>query len=176
VIVHKAVDQGLRWYFAIAMSVIMMCLGLMGFLHWSLDKPGTGIIPRWCRLSLRIVLGILFAASPLFHNNSSVLELEIYCGGLGGVVLLETIGKIGTIGNMAESPSDPITPRDCPHPCHESIMTSGDVEYRSGEKSFRGDDLTACETGRDGIGSVGMMRTLVVRRGQRGSQLIQLPG
>jgi hypothetical protein len=169
---HNAVDQGLRWYFAIGMSVIIICLGIMGFLHRSLDKPGTGLIPRWLRLGCRIILGILFAVSPLFGNHSSVLELGIYCGGLGGLVLAETVGKIGTVGNTVESKSDLVTPPN--ESFHASCFRhdatgSISVEYSSGQKRFRRDDLTACEKGKEDIGSVGMMKTVVIRRGQRRS-------
>jgi len=171
-IIYHVVDQGLRWYFAIGMSVIMICLGIMGFLHRSLDKPKTGIIPRWIRLSLRIVVGILFAVSPLFDNDSSVLELGTYCGGLGGLVLAETFGKIGTVGNMVEPKPDHITPRN--ESLHSSYFrpdstSSIGIEYTSGQKSFRHDDLTACERGKEDIGSVGMVKTVLIRRGQRKS-------
>ncbi|KAG8806509.1 hypothetical protein FRC17_004953, partial [Serendipita sp. 399] len=101
-ILKSKVDQGLRWYFAGGMTAIMVCLGIMGFLHKSLDKPGSGLIPRWIRLSLRIVLGGFFVTFPLYSNESSVMELGVYAAGLGALVCVETVGKIGTVGNLVE--------------------------------------------------------------------------
>ncbi|PVF91698.1 hypothetical protein CPB86DRAFT_718994 [Serendipita vermifera] len=177
-ILYNSVDQALRWYFAIGMSVLLFCLGLMGFLHRSLDKPGSSIIPRWVRLGLRMVLSVFFAAFPLFSNDSSVLELGVYAAGLAALVLVETVGKIGSVGHTAPpkeldlSPSPygaetlaspaPMTPQPGAH--------SSSVEYLSGHKRFKRDDLTAYEKGEEDVGGetgIGLMRAVSVRRGQR---------
>ncbi|KIM26590.1 hypothetical protein M408DRAFT_16895 [Serendipita vermifera MAFF 305830] len=166
----NTIDQGLRWYFAVGMSIAMICLGIMGFLHNSLDRPGTGIIPRWVRLGLRIVLGVLFALFPLFNNDSSVLELGVYCAGLGALVIVETVGKIGTTGNVVEhhlpASKDAV---NSPY-FRGGAETLAEVEYSSGHKTFRRDELTAYEKGEEDVGgdeSVGLMKTVVIRRGQR---------
>jgi hypothetical protein len=177
-IIYNSVDQALRWYFAVGMSVLLFCLGIMGFLHRSLDKPGSSIIPRWVRLGLRMVLSVFFAAFPLFHNDSSILELGVYAGGLAALVLVETVGKIGTVGNTAPPKKLDLSPAPfeigglaspAPMTPHESAHSSS-VEYLSGHKRFKRDDLTAYEKGEEDVGGetgIGLMRAVSVRRGQR---------
>ena len=175
-ILSGTIDQGLRWFFGGGMCVMMICLGIMGFLHRSLDKPGTGLLPRWVRLGLRILLGIFFVLFPLFENDSSVLELGVYCAGMGALVLVETVGKIGTLGNVIEPKTDLLAPKEEPN----SPYLKGDeghstgVEYRSGRKIFSRDELTAFEKGEEDVGgddSIGTMKMVVIRRGQRESSI-----
>lgn len=187
-IIEEHISQGLRYYFGIGMAIILLSLGAMGFLHRSLDKPfgrqGGGLIPRWIRLSLRLGLGAVFAVLPaVIHNESSVFELGIACVALAGLVIVETVGKIGLEGNVAPEldlsggpavlDASEIRQPTQPDPRDEEDEPEGHstgVEYISGHKRFRRDDLTAYEKGEEDVGgenSVGLMKAVAIRRGQR---------
>lgn len=176
-IVHNRIDQGLRWYFAIGMSVVMFCLGLMGALHRSLDRPGSSLLPRWARLGFRMFLGCAFPFFPLYPNQSSILELGFYCAGMGILVLIETVGKIGTEGNSVPPEVDqdlgimrPNTHGGQSHSTEGRSAEGSEVEYVSGSKRFRREELTAYEKGEEDVGGqtgVGIMKAFSIRRGQR---------
>lgn len=130
-------------------------------------------------------MAAFFCAFPLAKNNdSSVLELGVYCAGLAALVLVETIGKIGTVGNVAPAlpvpgvESYPMASHNTQHP-HARTIDSHDshVEHASGveywfdgHKRYRRDDLTAYEKGEEDIGAdehLGVMKAVHIRRGQR---------
>ncbi len=134
----------------------------------------------------------MFAAFPaVVDNESSVFELGVACAGLAGLVLVETVGKIGLEGNVApeldlaggpavldapdmrqvsHSPSQS-SPGLIGHDQEDEPQGhSTGVEYISGHKRFRRDDLTAYEKGEEDVGgenSVGLMKAVAIRRGQR---------
>ena len=161
-----------------------------------LDRPGSGLVPRWVRLSFRILVGVSFACFPLYDNTSSVFELSLYTSTLCLLCLAETLGKIGTVGNDTSVPqkhdrygypdiSRPILPEDAEaiaaNRQHvQGVLHDGelkgldDVTYRVGHKLFGREDLTAHEKGEEDVGGnsqVGVMRAITVRRGQRKSAL-----
>lgn len=153
-------------------------------------------MPRWVRLSFRLLVGVSFACFPLYDNTSSVFELLLYTSTLCLLCLAETLGKIGTVGNDRPVPQKydeygypeiirPILPEDAEAIAAnrqdvQGVLHNGepkgtdDVIYRSGHKEFRRGELTAYEKGEGDVGGdshVGVMRAITVRRGQRKSAI-----
>ncbi|KAG9054522.1 hypothetical protein FS842_004917 [Serendipita sp. 407] len=125
------------------------------------------------------------------------MELGVYAAGLGALVLVETIGKIGTVGNLVETSiemkGDPgagvgagpsvgfgpafiaqtetLLPGGSGHGGHrDETGKSTALEYVVGSKRFKRDELTAYEKGEEDVGgenSVGLMKAVSIRRGQR---------
>lgn len=71
----------------------------MTFLGFLLDQSGSSLVPRWVRLSFRVLVAIFFAVFPLWYNTDSFTDLGIHTAVLAGLVIAETIGKYGTKGN-----------------------------------------------------------------------------
>ncbi len=161
-----------------------------------LDRPGSGLVPRWVRLSFRTLVGVSFACFPLYDNTSSVFELSLYTSTLCLLCLAETLGKVGTVGNNTSVPRQhegygypditrPILPEDAEAIAanrqhvqgvlhNVEIKRLNDVTYRVGHKEFGREELTAYEKGEEDVGGndhVGVMRAINVRRGQRKSAL-----
>ena len=116
----------------------------------------------------------------------------LYTSTLSLLCLVETLGKIGTVGNDTPIPQKDrvrgypgvnrsILPEDAEAIAAnrkgvQAVLHQGeqketeDVIYRVGNKVFRREELTAYEKGNEDIGGnshVGVMRAITVRRGQR---------
>jgi hypothetical protein len=117
---HVAVPmQSVRWYFSGGLSVAILCLALLGWMHKNLDAPGSSYISSDIRLSARVVYvshirriarshldilnrcSIIFALLPLSsalkHPSSN---LAVHVGILAALVIIDVFGKIGTMPNM----------------------------------------------------------------------------
>jgi hypothetical protein len=124
-----------------------------------------------------MALGCSFPFFPLYPNESSLLELGFYSAGTAVLVLVELIGKIGTVGNLVDL--DRVAEASMSHSGIESfppygeeghLSTNPQLEYISGGKRFKREELTAYEKGEEDVGggnSVGIMKAFTIRRGQR---------
>jgi len=67
----------------------------------TLDRRGSALIPRSVRLIVRVLAAILFALLPLSdeHIVTSAGLLAIVASVLTFVVILETVGKLGAVGD-----------------------------------------------------------------------------
>lgn len=123
------------------------------------------------------MLGCAYPFFPLYHNDSSVLELGFYTAFMALLVFIETIGKLGTVGNTIEASREQSS-RDSGKSLEDShayersrhSQPEAAMEYFSREKRYRREELTAYEQGEEDVGgqnSVGLMKAFSIRRGQR---------
>lgn len=168
------------------MGLSVITLGLMGFLHHSLgtpphstthtfprlkssypvlDKPGSGLLPRWVRLAFRIIVGIFFMAFPAYPIESSFEQLGIYTGTMFGLVIAETIGKHGTRGNEVDRVEE-----EGEDDGEGGLVRKSSAHFKKGNKHWRRSHLTAYEKGEEDVGGqsrLGKVKAVAVRRGQR---------
>lgn len=79
------------------MSTILTTFFLLGILHKPLDLAHSALIPRWIRLSFRLVFALLLALLPLIDNISSAATLGATALALLILLLLETVGQLGSV-------------------------------------------------------------------------------
>ena len=89
-------DPSTLWFFHGSVASVLFSIAVIGLLHRSTDQPGTGIVPRPVRLLVRFAAVALIAVAPLFSPTDSIYFMAIVASILVAVVILETIGKIGT--------------------------------------------------------------------------------
>ena len=76
----------------------LFCVALLGTLHKSLDKAGSGLLPRSFRLALRFIVAAAIACSPLVPGiKTSSLQLIVVGGLLTILLIVETLSKLGTV-------------------------------------------------------------------------------
>ena len=78
----------------------MLTLSFMGMLHKSLDADGSALISSKLRLTTRLLSSAIFATLPLAHSIDALEFLGICAATLLGIVIAETVGKIGTTGSL----------------------------------------------------------------------------
>jgi hypothetical protein len=115
------------------MSAAIACVAIIGCLHKSLDRHGSSLLHRWQRLGFRFAVSLFFALFPLVGLRSSTAVLGVYAGTLALLLVAETIGKIGAVGE------------DTPLEGEEVDLGGESGHFRAGKKKFRRADLTAYE-------------------------------
>lgn len=95
---EEAVDVRFLWYFSGSVSLVMICIGLIGLVHKSLDRWGSSMVPRPVRVGVRFVFAALFVSMPTLHTWTSLQFLGAHAALLTLAVLFETIGKLGSVG------------------------------------------------------------------------------
>ena len=95
----KEEEGGLLWYFSGSVGTVLLCITIVGILHRNLDKHRSTWLPRWVRLSTRLVVGILITLLPLMRQSWPTHEfLAVIAGILAVLVIFETISKLGAVG------------------------------------------------------------------------------
>jgi len=95
---EEAVDVGYLWFFSASIASAMICIGLLGTLHKSLDVWGSSFIPKSARIGVRFVVAAIFGVMPLLHHWKSVEFLGAHAALLALCVSFETFGKLGSYG------------------------------------------------------------------------------
>ncbi|ORY59014.1 hypothetical protein BCR35DRAFT_355329 [Leucosporidium creatinivorum] len=90
-------EQKRQWYYGGALSAILTSLFLLGILHKLLDRTRSALVPRSVRLGFRLAFAILLALLPLIDNISSAATLSATALALLVLLLLETIGQLGSV-------------------------------------------------------------------------------
>lgn len=89
----------MRWLFGGGLSMILLTFSLLGSLHLPLDARRSGRLPWPNALILRLLASIIFALLPLRSSLSSTKRLGIVAAILVFLVVAETVGKIGAVGD-----------------------------------------------------------------------------
>jgi low temperature requirement protein LtrA len=95
---QEAVEIGYLWFFSGSIATSVLCIGLLGTLHHSLDVWGSSFLPKSARIGVRFVVAAVFAVMPLLHHWKSVEFLGAHAGLLVLCVAFETFGKLGSYG------------------------------------------------------------------------------
>lgn len=104
IIPQGEVDKSLAWYFHGGIAAALACIALLGILHRGMDQQGSGLIPRSARLGVRFLGATLIAVLPCFGPEGTTAFLGIVAGILGAIVIIETLGKIGTVRVHLDAP------------------------------------------------------------------------
>ncbi|KAF8665263.1 hypothetical protein AX16_000284 [Volvariella volvacea WC 439] len=101
---HETVSKGVQWYLAGGLSVSLLCLAVIGWLHKSMDAKGSSLIPRNVLIVLRVAAAITCVLLPLSDNlNDSVHILSIHVSILIALVVLDAVGKFGAMPDSSLS-------------------------------------------------------------------------
>ncbi|CAG8551478.1 2016_t:CDS:10 [Diversispora eburnea] len=88
-----AFPEPLAWLFCASLAIAMYCMAIIGIVHKGLDSVNLMRIPKYQRITLRIVVGTIFLLLPLAHLNTLnlvaiVAPLSIF------LVVVEAYGKL----------------------------------------------------------------------------------
>lgn len=117
-----------QWYFAEGLAATLLCMGICGSLHRSMDVPGSPLVPRPARLGMRIVWAVIIALLPL----SDTLADTTYLLAVSACLLLVLTGFeiVGKVGARSQS-------------------------FKSAPNGVRLEDLTDSERGEEDVGIEG---------------------
>ncbi|PWN43216.1 hypothetical protein IE81DRAFT_346811 [Ceraceosorus guamensis] len=145
------VEQGFLWFFAGSMSTVMVCFGLLGLLHGSLDVYGSSLVPHWWRIAQRFGLAIAFALFPLHEGWTSVGFLGTYAALLVIQVFTETFGKLGAVGRVYDHERAEAL-REARSKAHQDSYSSTSQRIASGGSGTSSDKEIPMERLTDGAG------------------------
>ncbi|PWN32443.1 uncharacterized protein FA14DRAFT_111934, partial [Meira miltonrushii] len=151
------VDKAYLWFFAGSIGTAMLCMGVLGMLHKSLDRWGSSLIPKSARIGLRFLLAAVFYVMPLIRHWTSSEYLGIHAALLAFAVAFETFGKLGAVGRVY----DPVRAEAL----HSAVKGPG---RRASWHEH--DDLTGEETGENDVGvesELGRLESKQVASGER---------
>lgn len=86
-----------------SISVVMLCIAILGMLHKNLDVHGSSFIDRRARIVMRLTAAAIFALLPIKQDWRSLHYLGIHAAVLAWVVGFETFGKLGAVGRRYDS-------------------------------------------------------------------------
>jgi hypothetical protein len=110
-VAHTEVAPAVAWFWSGGLAAAVLCLGLLSYMHKSLDKHGSGFLPHGklllCvrfqteidlggRVSARLLWSIIFACLPLSKTlRASSKLLGTTTALLGALVFIEVGSKLG---------------------------------------------------------------------------------
>lgn len=98
IIQQEAIEVDYLWFFSGSIATVMLCMGIIGMLHKSLDVWGSALIPKSARIALRFILAAVFAIMPLLRHWTGIEFLAVHAGLLALAVAFETFGKLHAVG------------------------------------------------------------------------------